>query len=120
MTRRQATLTLVVITLLWGMNITAVKVLFEHASPMVSLAIRYLIAGLILAPSLRGLQRREVRAGAGGVEVGVQIHGNPFGAAAEKGGEGVRHLGDAGHPEVALEILLARMLGAEFDLEAGQ
>lgn len=64
MTRRQATLTLVVITVLWGMNITAVKVLFGHASPMVSLTIRYLIAGLILAPSLRGVQRHEVRAGA--------------------------------------------------------
>ena len=64
MTRRQATLALVVITLLWGMNITAIKVLFAFASPMVALAIRYLIAGLILAPSLRGLQRHELRAGA--------------------------------------------------------
>lgn len=63
MTRRQATLALMVITLLWGLNITAVKALYEHASPLVAVAVRYLIAGLVLAPSLRGLRRDEARAG---------------------------------------------------------
>ncbi len=83
MTHRQATASLIAITLIWGFAFTAIKALFRDMSPLLGVGVRFAIAALLLAPLLRGLTRREVVAGliigslfAGGVafqNVGLDI-----------------------------------------------
>ncbi len=63
MNHRQATTALVSITLLWGVSIVAIKVLFTDLSPLAAVGFRFGIAGLILSPTLRRLTRRELIAG---------------------------------------------------------
>lgn len=63
MTHRQATVALVVITVIWGLSITAVKAIYGFASPLVAVTVRFGVAGLILAPTLRAITREELRAG---------------------------------------------------------
>ena len=63
MNHRQATMALVSITLLWGVSIVAIKLLFTDLSPLAAVGFRFGIAGLILAPTLRNLTRRELMAG---------------------------------------------------------
>lgn len=63
MTHRQATAALVAVTVIWGLSITAVKAIYEFASPLVAVAIRFGLSGLILSPALRQLTREELRAG---------------------------------------------------------
>ena len=63
MTHRQATIALVVITVIWGLSITAVKAIYGFASPLVAVAVRFGLAGLVLAPTLRALTREERHAG---------------------------------------------------------
>lgn len=68
MTRAQARTALIVITLIWGVSIAAVKGLLGYASPLTSVAVRFGLAGLVLLPALRGLTRSELR---GGLMIGV-------------------------------------------------
>ena len=68
MTRAQARSALIIVTLIWGVSITAVKGLLGYASPLTSVAIRFGLAGLVLVPALRGLTRAELR---GGLLIGV-------------------------------------------------
>jgi drug/metabolite transporter (DMT)-like permease len=63
MTHRQATMALVVITVIWGLSITAVKAIYGFASPLVAVTVRFGVASLILAPTLRAITREELRAG---------------------------------------------------------
>jgi drug/metabolite transporter (DMT)-like permease len=63
MTHRQATVALVTVTVIWGLSITAVKAIYGFASPLVAVAVRFGLAGLILAPTLRAITREELRAG---------------------------------------------------------
>ena len=63
MTHRQATGALVTITVLWGVSIVAIKLLFSDLSPLAAVGFRFGIAGLILAPTLREVTRRELMAG---------------------------------------------------------
>lgn len=63
MTHRQARAALVVITLLWGVSITAVKGLLGHATPMLAVGVRFGLAGLLLLPFLKGLTAAERRGG---------------------------------------------------------
>ena len=63
MTRAQARSALIVITLIWGVSITAVKGLLGYAAPLTSVAVRFGLAGLVLVPALRGLKRPELRGG---------------------------------------------------------
>jgi hypothetical protein len=62
-TRAQARSALIVITLIWGVSITAVKGLLGYAAPLTSVAVRFGLAGLVLVPALRGLKRPELRGG---------------------------------------------------------
>jgi drug/metabolite transporter (DMT)-like permease len=62
-THRRAVLLLVITTIIWGVSITAVKGLLQHVTPMLAVGVRFGLAGLVLAPLLGGLTRREVRAG---------------------------------------------------------
>ena len=63
MTRAQARIALIAITLIWGVSITAVKGLLGYATPLTSVAVRFGLAGLVLLPALRGLTRTELRGG---------------------------------------------------------
>ena len=63
MTPRRATLTLILITALWGVSIVAIKYTFRDASPLLGVGIRFGVGGLILATRLKGVTRREVIAG---------------------------------------------------------
>ena len=63
MTRAQARTALIVITLIWGVSIAAVKGLLGYAAPLTSVAVRFGLAGLVLLPALRGLTRAEARGG---------------------------------------------------------
>jgi drug/metabolite transporter (DMT)-like permease len=63
MSHRQATIALVVITVIWGLSITAVKAIYGFASPLAAVALRFGLASLILAPTLRALTREELGAG---------------------------------------------------------
>lgn len=63
MTHRQATLALVVTTVLWGVTFPAIKAVFLDMSPLLSVTARFGIAGLILATTLRRASRREIEAG---------------------------------------------------------
>lgn len=66
-TRLKADLGLVLATLIWGCSFVVVKAVLDHASPFVFLAVRFLLAALILAvlyrSSLRQLSRADLRAG---------------------------------------------------------
>lgn len=68
MTRAQARMALMAITLIWGVSITAVKGLLDYATPLTSVAVRFGLAALVLVPALRGLTRAELR---GGLIIGV-------------------------------------------------
>ena len=63
MTRAQARIALIVITLIWGVSIAAVKGLLGYAAPLTSVAVRFGLAGLVLLPALRGITRSEARGG---------------------------------------------------------
>ncbi|HEX9754109.1 MAG TPA: DMT family transporter [Gemmatimonadales bacterium] len=63
MTHRQATLALVLTTVLWGFTFPAIKAVFLDMSPLLSVTARFGIAGLLLASTLRGASRREIEAG---------------------------------------------------------
>lgn len=64
MNHRQALWALIAITVLWGISIPAVKGLYQYASPLIAVGVRFGIAALILAPMLRRVTREELRAGA--------------------------------------------------------
>ena len=68
MTRAQARTALILITLIWGVSIAAVKGLLGYATPLTSVAIRFGLAGLVLVPALRGVTRSELR---GGLVIGL-------------------------------------------------
>lgn len=63
MTHRRAIWLLVATTIIWGVSITAVKALLLHVTPMLAVAVRFGLAGLLLMPLLGGVTRREIRAG---------------------------------------------------------
>jgi drug/metabolite transporter (DMT)-like permease len=60
MTRRQADLTLILATAIWGVSFPIVKRGLADATPLAFLALRFGIAGLLLAPIVR-LSRRPAR-----------------------------------------------------------
>jgi drug/metabolite transporter (DMT)-like permease len=62
-THRQATLALVVTTLLWGLTFPALKSLFRDVSPLVAVGFRFGVSALLLAGTLRGARPREIQAG---------------------------------------------------------
>lgn len=64
MTRRQAVLSLWTTCLIWGAAFPLAKVALRDASPMAFTASRFLLAGLILLPALRGTTKEEWRHGA--------------------------------------------------------
>lgn len=68
MTHPRAVASLVAVTAVWGAAFTVIKVALDDASPMVLLACRFTLATLLLGFAVRGLGRRELRAG---VLVGV-------------------------------------------------
>lgn len=68
MTRGQARWALIVITLIWGVSIAAVKGLLAYAAPLTSVAVRFGLAGLVLVPALRGATRAELK---GGLVIGL-------------------------------------------------
>ena len=59
MTRRQGVAALVFIAIVWGCSFTIIKQTLALASPFVLLALRFLLASLLVAPWFRGLSRRE-------------------------------------------------------------
>lgn len=63
MTRRQAVGWLILVTFLWGTSFVLVKEALQLASPLVFLTLRFALGALVLAGSLRGLTRAELRAG---------------------------------------------------------
>ena len=105
MTRAQARTALIVVTLIWGVSIAAVKGLLGYAAPLTSVAVRFGLAGLVLVPALRGITRSELR---GGLVIGLI-----FGA-----GVAFQNLGLASTTAsrsafiVALSALLTPVLGA--------
>jgi drug/metabolite transporter (DMT)-like permease len=68
MTRRQGVAALVFIAIVWGCSFTIIKQTLTLASPFVLLALRFLLASLLVAPWFRGLTRREL---VGGVVLGL-------------------------------------------------
>lgn len=68
MTHLRAVSSLVAVTAVWGAAFTVIKLALGGASPMVLLACRFTLATLLLGAAVRGLSRREVKAG---VLVGV-------------------------------------------------
>ncbi|HLQ22636.1 MAG TPA: DMT family transporter [Gemmatimonadales bacterium] len=68
MTRRQGVAALVFIAIVWGCSFTIIKQTLALASPFVLLALRFLLASLLVAPWFRGLTRREL---VGGVVLGL-------------------------------------------------
>ncbi len=67
-THRRAILALILVTCVWGVSITAVKALLSHATPMLAVAVRFGLAGVLLIPLLRGTTPREAR---GGLVIGL-------------------------------------------------
>jgi drug/metabolite transporter (DMT)-like permease len=67
MTRRQAVAGLVLVCLVWGTSFTAIKQTLHYTSPLVLLGVRFGVATLVIAGSLRGLTRKEA---AGGLVLG--------------------------------------------------
>lgn len=64
MTRRQAVLSLWTTCLIWGAAFPLAKVALRDASPMAFTASRFLLAAVLLLPTLRGTTREEWRHGA--------------------------------------------------------
>ncbi len=64
MTRRRAILSLWATCLIWGSAFPLAKLALRDASPMAFTSVRFLLATLLLAPSLRHATREEWRAGA--------------------------------------------------------
>ena len=67
MTRRQAVAGLVLVCLVWGTSFTVIKQTLLYTSPLVLLGVRFGVATLVIAGSLRGLTRKEA---AGGLVLG--------------------------------------------------
>jgi drug/metabolite transporter (DMT)-like permease len=67
MTRRQAVAALVVVCLVWGTSFTVIKQTLDYTSPLMLLGVRFSLATLVIAGSLRGLTRRQA---AGGLVLG--------------------------------------------------
>lgn len=63
MTRRQAVLALWATCLIWGAAFPLTKLALADATPMAFTAIRFVVATLLIAPSLRGVRPEEWRAG---------------------------------------------------------
>jgi drug/metabolite transporter (DMT)-like permease len=68
MTRRQGIAALIFIAMVWGCCFTLIKQTLTFVSPLVFLAIRFLLASVFVLPWLRGLSRREL---VGGVVLGA-------------------------------------------------
>jgi drug/metabolite transporter (DMT)-like permease len=68
MTRRQGVAALVFIAVVWGCTFTVIKQTLTLVSPLVFLALRFLLASALVAPWFRGLTRREL---AGGAVIGL-------------------------------------------------
>lgn len=68
MTRRQGIAALVFIAVVWGCCFTLIKQTLTLVSPLLFLAIRFLLASLMVLPWFRGLTRRELT---GGLVLGV-------------------------------------------------
>ena len=67
MTRRQAVAGLVLVCLVWGTSFTVIKQTLHYTSPLILLGVRFGVATLVIAGSLRGLTRKEA---AGGLVLG--------------------------------------------------
>ena len=67
MTRRQAVAALVLVCLVWGTSFTVIKQTLHYTSPLMLLGVRFGLATLVIAGSLRGLTRKEA---AGGMVLG--------------------------------------------------
>ena len=72
MTRRQGIAALVFIAIVWGCCFTLIKQTLELVSPLVFLAIRFLLASALVLPWFRGLTRREL---VGGLVLGILFWG---------------------------------------------
>jgi drug/metabolite transporter (DMT)-like permease len=68
MTRRQGIAALVFIAVVWGCCFTLIKQTLTFVSPLLFLAIRFLLASALVLPWFRGLSRREL---VGGMVLGV-------------------------------------------------
>jgi drug/metabolite transporter (DMT)-like permease len=68
MTRRQGIVALVFIAVVWGCCFTLIKQTLAAVSPLLFLAIRFLLASVFVLPWLRGITRREL---VGGLVLGV-------------------------------------------------
>jgi drug/metabolite transporter (DMT)-like permease len=68
MTRRQGIAALVFIAIVWGCSFTIIKQTLGLVSPLVFLALRFLLASALVAPWFRGLTRREL---VGGIVLGL-------------------------------------------------
>ncbi len=73
MTRRQADLTLLVATAMWGTSFVAVKSALASATPFAFLAIRFGLAALLLAPGTRFTPPPRGRELAGGLLLGALV-----------------------------------------------
>ena len=67
MTRREAVAGLVLVCLVWGTSFTVIKQTLHYTSPLMLLGVRFGVATLVIAGSLRGLTRKEA---AGGLVLG--------------------------------------------------
>ncbi|MEP6686950.1 MAG: DMT family transporter [Gemmatimonadales bacterium] len=63
MTRRQAVAALVLVCLVWGTSFTVIKQALDYTSPLVLLGIRFTVATLVIAGSLRGLTKAQAVGG---------------------------------------------------------
>lgn len=64
MTRRRGIAALVFIAIVWGCTFTIIKQTLTLVSPLLFLALRFLLASALVAPWFRGLTRRELAGGA--------------------------------------------------------
>jgi len=64
MTRRQGIAALVFIAIVWGCTFTIIKQTLVLVSPLLFLALRFLLASALVVPWFRGLTRRELAGGA--------------------------------------------------------
>lgn len=63
MTRRAATWGLVVVSLVWGISFTIIKLTLDDVTPIAYLAVRFALASVLVAGWWRGITRAELRAG---------------------------------------------------------
>lgn len=63
MTRRRAEIALIVIAIVWGASFVLLKAALRDLSPLTLLGVRFVLAGLLLVPALRGASRAGVVAG---------------------------------------------------------